>query len=243
MVLYSMNCTEWTNYKCCMEWVSHVALHYHVSVVVPSELATVAAQHYHVCCSAEWISYSSCTEWVSCSPTLSCPCIVVQSELAISCQCIVQSELAGSCLCIFVQSELARSCQCIVLSELARSCLWIFVQSELAISCQCIVQSELARSCLCIFVQSELAISCLCVVQSELARVLLSMGCVGMALDIYERLQLWEDAIACYQRLGKREKVFSFFFSFYSLPVGEKVFVGGLVLKELDLTEQVLSKG
>ena len=224
MVLYSVNCTEWTNYKCCMEWVSHVALHYHVSVVVPielatvaaqhyhvsvvvqSELATVAAQHYHVCCSAEWISYSSCTEWVSCSPTLSCPCIVVQSELA------------RSCLCIFVQSELARSCQCIVQSELARSCLWIFVQSELAISC-------------------------LCVVQSELARVLLSMGCVGMALDIYERLQLWEDAIACYQRLGKREKVFSFFFSFYSLPVGEKVFVGGLGLKELDLTEQVLSKG
>ena len=88
------------------------------------------------------------------------------------------------------------------------------------------MQSKLAISCLCV-VQSELAISCLCVVQSELAKVLLSMGCVGMALDIYERLQLWEDAIACYQRLGKREKVFSILFYFFCLPVGEKVCVFG----------------
>lgn len=42
--------------------------------------------------------------------------------------------------------------------------------------------------------------------QSELAGLLLSLGCIGAALDIYERLQLWEDAITCYQRLGKREK-------------------------------------
>ena len=57
---------------------------------------------------------------------------------------------------------------------------------------------------------------CIVGVQSELATVLLSMGCIGMALDIYERLQLWEDAIACYQRLGKREKVCSDFPSFSS---------------------------
>ncbi|KAK7477463.1 hypothetical protein BaRGS_00031287 [Batillaria attramentaria] len=44
------------------------------------------------------------------------------------------------------------------------------------------------------------------VLQSELASLLISLGCIGAALDIYERLQLWEDAIACYQRLGKREK-------------------------------------
>lgn len=42
--------------------------------------------------------------------------------------------------------------------------------------------------------------------QGELASLLKSLGCVGAALDIYERLQLWEDVIACYQQLGKREK-------------------------------------
>ncbi|KAK7104529.1 hypothetical protein V1264_019229 [Littorina saxatilis] len=42
--------------------------------------------------------------------------------------------------------------------------------------------------------------------QSELATVLISMGCTSAALDIYERLQLWENVIACYQQLGKREK-------------------------------------
>ncbi|XP_076463689.1 tetratricopeptide repeat protein 27-like [Babylonia areolata] len=43
-------------------------------------------------------------------------------------------------------------------------------------------------------------------IQSQLASLLLSLGCVGAALSIFERLQLWEDAIACYQQMGKKEK-------------------------------------
>ncbi|WAR29223.1 TTC27-like protein [Mya arenaria] len=43
-------------------------------------------------------------------------------------------------------------------------------------------------------------------IQRQLAELLLSLGAVGSALEIYEQLELWEDAIACYQRLGKTEK-------------------------------------
>lgn len=43
-------------------------------------------------------------------------------------------------------------------------------------------------------------------IQRQLADLLISLGAVGSALEIYERLELWEDAIKCYQRLGKLEK-------------------------------------
>lgn len=43
--------------------------------------------------------------------------------------------------------------------------------------------------------------------QRHLAEILLSLGAIGSAMEIYEQLELWEDAIACYQRLGKTEKV------------------------------------
>lgn len=46
--------------------------------------------------------------------------------------------------------------------------------------------------------------------QGELASLLKSMGCTGAALDIYQRLQLWEEVILCYQLMGKREKVWDF---------------------------------
>ncbi|CAL1534608.1 unnamed protein product [Lymnaea stagnalis] len=43
-------------------------------------------------------------------------------------------------------------------------------------------------------------------VQGELAALLLSLGCIGDALNVYEKLEMWENVISCYQRLGKRER-------------------------------------
>lgn len=43
-------------------------------------------------------------------------------------------------------------------------------------------------------------------IQRQLAELLLSLGAIGSALEIYEQLEMWEEAIACYQRLGKTEK-------------------------------------
>lgn len=42
--------------------------------------------------------------------------------------------------------------------------------------------------------------------QKQLAEILLALGAIGSALEIFEDLELWEEAIACYQRLGKVEK-------------------------------------
>jgi len=37
----------------------------------------------------------------------------------------------------------------------------------------------------------------------------LSVGALGPALDVFEQLQMWEDAISCYKQMGKMEKVCS----------------------------------
>ncbi|XP_061168685.1 tetratricopeptide repeat protein 27-like isoform X2 [Saccostrea echinata] len=42
--------------------------------------------------------------------------------------------------------------------------------------------------------------------ERQLAELLLSIGAIGGALEVFERLQLWEDVITCYKRLGKMEK-------------------------------------
>jgi len=43
-------------------------------------------------------------------------------------------------------------------------------------------------------------------IQKELAVLLLSLGLTGEALDVFEKLDMWEDVIACYQRMNKTEK-------------------------------------
>jgi hypothetical protein len=45
------------------------------------------------------------------------------------------------------------------------------------------------------------------ILQKQLAELLLALGAIGSALQIYEELEMWEEAVACYQRLGKSEKV------------------------------------
>ncbi|KAI9208102.1 uncharacterized protein BJ171DRAFT_557816 [Polychytrium aggregatum] len=39
--------------------------------------------------------------------------------------------------------------------------------------------------------------------EKELARAFMSLGVVRSALDIFERLEMWEDAVSCHQLLGK----------------------------------------
>jgi tetratricopeptide (TPR) repeat protein len=42
--------------------------------------------------------------------------------------------------------------------------------------------------------------------ERELATRLLSLGVVRSALEIFERLEMWEEAVGCHQALGKREQ-------------------------------------
>jgi hypothetical protein len=44
-------------------------------------------------------------------------------------------------------------------------------------------------------------------VETELANMLVSIGVVKSALDIFLRLQLWEEVITCYNLLQLRHKV------------------------------------
>jgi len=43
--------------------------------------------------------------------------------------------------------------------------------------------------------------------QQDLGKLLDDIGAVGSALEVYLRLQSWENVIACYAKLGHRQKV------------------------------------
>lgn len=42
--------------------------------------------------------------------------------------------------------------------------------------------------------------------QQELAKILMRLGCVKTALEVFERLHLWEDVITCYNELQMRQR-------------------------------------
>ncbi|XP_066281764.1 tetratricopeptide repeat protein 27-like [Branchiostoma lanceolatum] len=44
------------------------------------------------------------------------------------------------------------------------------------------------------------------IMERELAQVLVSLGALSSALDVFLRLHMWEDAITCYEQLGRYQK-------------------------------------
>ena len=46
----------------------------------------------------------------------------------------------------------------------------------------------------------------LIVLQKDLASAMFGLGAVGGALEIYQRLEMWEEVAVCYQAAGRRGK-------------------------------------